>query len=77
MVDYALSVLRPVLEGRASRVEIKRESEKKYVGHIQDALKKTVFNAGCASVIQFLCPMLSSRLILMKESGILLMDGMQ
>ncbi|KAF8251677.1 monooxygenase [Wilcoxina mikolae CBS 423.85] len=46
---YALKVLKPVLEGYASSVEPKREAERRYIERVQDALKDTVFNAGCTT----------------------------
>ncbi|CUS12120.1 unnamed protein product [Tuber aestivum] len=49
VVDYALRVLKPVLRGDASRVEVKERSEKEYINWIQAALRETVWNTGCAS----------------------------
>ncbi|KAG0135060.1 putative monooxygenase [Tuber indicum] len=48
-VDYALRVLKPVLRGDASRVEVKEKSEKEYISWIQAELNKTVWNTGCTS----------------------------
>lgn len=43
-VNYALRVIRPVLEGRASIADVKFEAEKKYSERIQEALQTTVWN---------------------------------
>ncbi|PUU78792.1 hypothetical protein B9Z19DRAFT_1126042 [Tuber borchii] len=48
-VDYALRVLKPVLRGYASRVEVKERSEKEYVHWIQAELRQTLWNTGCTS----------------------------
>ncbi|PYH91801.1 dimethylaniline monooxygenase, partial [Aspergillus ellipticus CBS 707.79] len=47
-VNYALRILKPVLEGKASTVEIKLDAEREYVYWMQDALRKRVWNS-CAS----------------------------
>ena len=49
-VNYALRVLKPVLNGDASSVEIKQEAEDEYIYKMQDALRQRVWNTGCASV---------------------------
>ncbi|KAI9376741.1 monooxygenase [Aspergillus egyptiacus] len=48
-VNYALRILKPVLRGEATSVEIKQEAEDRYIGDVQRALRQTVWNAGCAS----------------------------
>ncbi|KAL4894874.1 putative monooxygenase [Aspergillus ambiguus] len=48
-VNYALRILKPVLDGKATCVELKQEAENKYVLDVQNALRQTVWNAGCAS----------------------------
>lgn len=48
-VNYALRVLRPVLEGRASVVCVRRSAEEAYVKRLHAALDKTVWNTGCNS----------------------------
>lgn len=48
-VNYALRVIRPVLEGRASIASVKWEAEKEYSDRMQEALRKTVWNSGCQS----------------------------
>ena len=52
-VNYALRILKPVLEGSASAVEVKSHAEDQYVQDMQAALKKTVWHAGCYSVDYF------------------------
>ncbi|WQF76651.1 Putative flavin monooxygenase, FAD/NAD(P)-binding domain superfamily [Colletotrichum destructivum] len=48
-INYALRVLKPALEGRASTVDLKREAEQAYSDTIQAALQNTVWNSGCQS----------------------------
>ncbi|KAK2757318.1 hypothetical protein FQN54_004832 [Arachnomyces sp. PD_36] len=48
-INYALRVLAPVFQGTAKSIELKPEAEKSYVQKMQDALSKTVWNAGCQS----------------------------
>lgn len=48
-INYALRVLRPVLEGRASIACVKRSAEEAYVNRIQAALQNTVWMTGCNS----------------------------
>lgn len=45
-----MRILKPVLEGHASSVEIKREAEDSYVDWMQEALRDRVWNSGCQSV---------------------------
>ncbi|KAK0610055.1 hypothetical protein B0T17DRAFT_621331 [Bombardia bombarda] len=50
MVNYALRVLKPLLEGKGATAEVKPDAEQTYVSDIQDGLKNTVFlKGGCAS----------------------------
>ncbi|KAI9375773.1 hypothetical protein BJX61DRAFT_539504 [Aspergillus egyptiacus] len=44
-----LRVIRPILEGRASAVEVKREIERRYNERLHEAIEKTVFTDSCAS----------------------------
>ncbi|KAL2830915.1 hypothetical protein BDW59DRAFT_177602 [Aspergillus cavernicola] len=44
-----LRVIRPILEGRASSVEVKRESEQRYNEQLHSAIEKTVFTDSCGS----------------------------
>jgi hypothetical protein len=48
-VNYALRVIRPVLEGRASIASLKLDAEKAYSERLQGALRDTVWNSGCQS----------------------------
>ncbi|KAL2859556.1 hypothetical protein BJX68DRAFT_116847 [Aspergillus pseudodeflectus] len=48
-VNYALRVLKPVLDGSASSVEVKLEAEDTYIQNVQSALKDTVWHSGCNS----------------------------
>ncbi|KAK4184195.1 hypothetical protein QBC35DRAFT_506414 [Podospora australis] len=51
-VNYALRVIRPILEGKAeagSAVDVKPEAEKAYFHRIQTALQNTVWTTGCNS----------------------------
>ncbi|KAK3313629.1 hypothetical protein B0H66DRAFT_522770 [Apodospora peruviana] len=48
-VNYALRVIKPVLQGQASVAEIKRPAEEVYVDQLQKALAKTVWATGCSS----------------------------
>ncbi|CAI4212133.1 unnamed protein product [Parascedosporium putredinis] len=40
-VNYALRVIKPILDGRASAADVKPEAEKRYVQSLQGALQKT------------------------------------
>lgn len=48
-INYALRVIKPILDGEASAAEIKREAEQAYADRIQADLGKTVFASGCKS----------------------------
>ncbi|EFQ29328.1 monooxygenase [Colletotrichum graminicola] len=48
-INYSLRVLKPVLEGRATTAEPRREAEQDYTDEMQNALQKTVCNSGCRS----------------------------
>ncbi|KAM7184246.1 hypothetical protein V8F20_012294 [Naviculisporaceae sp. PSN 640] len=48
-INYALRIIKPVLDGKAKSVNIRREAEKRYSDKIQHALQNTVFSSGCAS----------------------------
>ncbi|EEH34998.2 monooxygenase [Paracoccidioides lutzii Pb01] len=45
-INYALRILKPILTGKATSVDIKQQAEKSYADKVQAALKETVFNAG-------------------------------
>lgn len=50
MVAMTLKLIKPVLSGDASRIEIKKQAEIDYTADIQKALKKTVWHmGGCQS----------------------------
>ena len=49
MVNYALRVAAPVLQGLASTVEIHNSAEQEYSRNVQSALQNTVWNTGCQS----------------------------
>ncbi|CAK7212764.1 hypothetical protein SCUCBS95973_001574 [Sporothrix curviconia] len=48
-INFALRVIKPVLDGRSTTVDLKREAEEQYVDRIQAALQKTVWFSGCQS----------------------------
>ncbi|KAJ6118903.1 hypothetical protein N7471_013523 [Penicillium samsonianum] len=48
-INYALRILKPVFEGKATSVELDSKAEYTYVYKMQDALKMRVWNAGCLS----------------------------
>jgi len=53
MVNLSLKFIKPLLEGEAQTVEIKREAEEEWTADIQGALKKRVWNTGgCRSWYQ-------------------------
>lgn len=47
--NYALRVIKPVLEGKAEIASLRRDAEKKYSDRMQEALRNTVWNSGCQS----------------------------
>ncbi|CAK7204896.1 hypothetical protein SEUCBS139899_007658 [Sporothrix eucalyptigena] len=48
-INFALRVIKPVLDGQATTIDLKRSAEENYVEDIQNALQKTVWNSGCQS----------------------------
>ncbi|TDZ41290.1 Baeyer-Villiger monooxygenase [Colletotrichum trifolii] len=48
-INFALRVIRPLLEGKGTVVEVKREAERRYVDRMQDDMQKTVWFTGCSS----------------------------
>lgn len=48
-VNYALRVIKPVLDGQASIASLKWDAEKQYSDRMQAALRNTVWNSGCQS----------------------------
>lgn len=49
-INYALRVLKPVLDGDAAHIDLKLEAEDEYIFKVQDALRNRVWHAGCNSV---------------------------
>jgi hypothetical protein len=48
-LNYALKLIKPVLQGEVSEFEVKEEADSTYRGNVQAASKKTVFLT-CKSV---------------------------
>ncbi|KAJ5626451.1 Flavoprotein [Penicillium herquei] len=48
-VNYALRVLKPILDGKAAAIDLKEDAEVRYVNWLQEALRDRIWNAGCAS----------------------------
>ncbi|KAM4064976.1 l-lysine 6-monooxygenase (NADPH-requiring) domain-containing protein [Hirsutella rhossiliensis] len=48
-INYSLRVIKPVIDGDATVVEIKREAEERYSQQLQQNLQKTVWWGGCRS----------------------------
>lgn len=48
-INYALRIIKPILDGSASVADVKPDAERKYVNKVQDALSKTVWASGCMS----------------------------
>ncbi|KAJ4424050.1 hypothetical protein N0V82_001297 [Gnomoniopsis sp. IMI 355080] len=48
-VNYALRIIKPLLDGKGTIAEVSPEAERKYVNQVQDALSKTVLATGCGS----------------------------
>ncbi|CAK7233346.1 hypothetical protein SBRCBS47491_008577 [Sporothrix bragantina] len=48
-INFALRLIKPVLDGEYSTVDLKREAEEHYSDDLQTALSKTVWNSGCQS----------------------------
>jgi hypothetical protein len=48
-INYSLRVVKPLLEGKASVVEVRPEKERQYVKDIQAALQNSVWASGCHS----------------------------
>jgi hypothetical protein len=72
-INYALRVLKPVLDGDVASVEVTAEAESNYAYWVQDALNKRVWNAGCVSVriLHGMLGFFSSDTIFTAKSGIL------
>lgn len=48
-INFALRVIKPVLDGQASVVDLKPQAEAQYTERLQEDLKGTVWNSGCQS----------------------------
>lgn len=48
-INYALRVIKPVLDGEAKLAEVSRSAEERYSREMQTALQKTVWFSGCAN----------------------------
>ncbi|KAF2995306.1 hypothetical protein E8E14_004170 [Neopestalotiopsis sp. 37M] len=48
-INFALRVIKPVLDGEASVVDLKPQAEADYTERLQKDLRKTVWNSGCQS----------------------------
>ncbi len=48
-VNFALRMIKPILDGKASSVEVKREAEEAYAQTLQNGLRSTVWDQGGCS----------------------------
>ncbi|KAK1461127.1 hypothetical protein CMEL01_14763 [Colletotrichum melonis] len=48
-INFALRVIKPVLDGKGMTVEVTREAEQQYVSQVQADMQKTVWSTGCTS----------------------------
>ncbi|KAF9875446.1 hypothetical protein CkaCkLH20_07266 [Colletotrichum karsti] len=48
-INYSLRIIRPLLEGKGTIVEVKRDSEQEYVNQMQKDMQNTVWFTGCNS----------------------------
>ncbi|KOS21985.1 putative monooxygenase [Escovopsis weberi] len=48
-INFALRLVKPVLEGRATSVDVKPEAEIRDIQELQDALQDTVYSTGCGA----------------------------
>ncbi|KAI0973653.1 hypothetical protein F4678DRAFT_486828 [Xylaria arbuscula] len=48
-INYALRVIKPILDGEATIIDLKPQAELEYTNRVQGALDKTVWNSGCSS----------------------------
>ena len=46
-INYALRIIKPILEGQASMLEVRRKAEEEYSEWMQGELRKTVWHSGC------------------------------
>ncbi|KAL8953076.1 MAG: hypothetical protein Q9222_001069 [Ikaeria aurantiellina] len=52
MVEYNIKLIKKILHGDVSTIEVKKESEMAWTKTVQEKLKSTVFNSGCHSWYQ-------------------------
>lgn len=52
MVEYNIKLIKKILHGDVSTIEIKKESEIAWTKLVQERLKRTVFNGGCQNWYQ-------------------------
>jgi hypothetical protein len=48
-INYSLRIIKPILNGQASEVEVRKDAEKDFVDRVQVALRKTVWHTGCGN----------------------------
>ncbi|KAK1704332.1 hypothetical protein BDP67DRAFT_606482 [Colletotrichum lupini] len=48
-INFALRIIKPVLDGKGMTVEVTREAEQQYVSQMQADMQKTVWSTGCTS----------------------------
>ncbi|KAJ3938083.1 uncharacterized protein N0V96_011765 [Colletotrichum fioriniae] len=48
-INFALRIIKPVLDGKGTTVEVTREAEQRYVNQMQADMQKTVWSTGCTS----------------------------
>ncbi|KAG7053128.1 dimethylaniline monooxygenase [Colletotrichum scovillei] len=48
-INFALRIIKPVLDGKGMTVEVTREAEQQYVNQMQADMQKTVWSTGCTS----------------------------
>jgi hypothetical protein len=46
-INYALRLIKPILQGEATAVDVHLDAEKQYIDQIQTDLKDTVWLSGC------------------------------
>ncbi|KAI4257145.1 MAG: hypothetical protein LQ352_001785 [Teloschistes flavicans] len=52
MVEYNMKLIKKIIQGDATTIEVKKEAEMAWTKIVQDRLKLTVFNAGCQNWYQ-------------------------
>lgn len=49
-MDLVIKIARPILEGRAASIEVRKDAEKDWCKTVQEALKQTVLTRSCFNV---------------------------